>query len=72
VRQPNTIGPVHQHDCDRCEYIGTYEGREGGQWDVYHACDFPKFNESRFIARWSSDGPDYATTNNLDFYLKPE
>lgn len=47
-------GPVYAHDCDDCVFLGHYEGH-----DLYFC---PKeADEGTVIARWSGDGPDYAS-----------
>ena len=72
-------GPVHEHDCDLCEYITTYPLRhphydrydptENGPWithaDVWRCCD-GSFNE--YIVRYGAMG-EYATTNDPGVYV---
>ncbi len=42
----------HEHDCDTCELVGLTQGA-----DLYY-CP----SERTYIARRSSDGPDYIAT----------
>jgi hypothetical protein len=49
-----TTGPLHEHDCPGCAFLGTLDGR-----DLY-ACVGPTGFGS-VIARASSDGPDYSS-----------
>ncbi len=68
--------PLFEHDCDKCHFLGTYAQLvEGDQRDDVaefkpcdlYFCDKPRIVE--FIARWSSDGPDYSS--NCIFDGKP-
>jgi len=45
-------GPVFEHDCDKCVFLGHYE-----KHDLYYCGE----NIGTVIARWSSNGPDYAS-----------
>lgn len=45
-------GPVFEHDCDECVFLGHYE-----KHDLYYCGK----DIETVIARWSSDGPDYAS-----------
>ncbi|MHC4302431.1 MAG: hypothetical protein ACYS7Y_34665 [Planctomycetota bacterium] len=46
---------LHVHDCSKCEWLGTYKGA-----DLYKCGD-------TILARFSSDGPDYASTSLSDW-----
>lgn len=50
-----TDGPMFAHDCDHCVYMGHYEGH-----DLYF-CPQEAGGEGTVIARWSGNGPDYAS-----------
>lgn len=50
--------PVHEHDCERCRFLGNHVSDTGIVNDVYRSCD-SRFQE--YIMRFSSDGPDYRT-----------
>lgn len=50
--------PAFDHDCDRCLFLGTYEGR-----DLYY-CEEGSFET--VIARHSSDPGDYTSGLILD------
>ena len=61
-------GPIYQHDCTACTYLGTIEftDTEGhfphkpsykGTYDLYYCGG--DWSGATVIARWSSDGPDY-------------
>lgn len=41
--------PLFTHDCNNCEFLGTFENH-----DLYF-CDI----EQTVIARYGNDGPDY-------------
>ena len=41
-------GPTHQHDCDACEYVDSYQGVD------WYVCP-----DKSVVGRRSSDGPDY-------------
>ena len=44
--------PRHEHDCDCCRFMGTYDGAEcGRKFDLY-LCP----SEGCLIARWGVDG----------------
>jgi hypothetical protein len=54
-------GPVHEHDCDRCTYIGPVV-LAGNRYDVY-AC--PQVHEiPTVIMRWGAMG-DYDSGHRL-------
>lgn len=44
----------YDHDCESCVFLGPYQ-----QFDLYYCGDLGRL--STVIARWSSDGPDYAS-----------
>ncbi len=44
--------PRHEHDCDKCQLVGLEDGA-----DLYYCPP-----EDTYIARRSSDGPDYQST----------
>jgi hypothetical protein len=44
---PAEIAPVHAHDCDDCRFLGIFYGA-----DLYVCSD-------SYVARYSSEGPDY-------------
>jgi hypothetical protein len=71
----NLAGPVHEHDCDLCEFIGTYKLRHE-QYDDHHmvsithgdlylSCDGSFY---KYIVRYGEYG-QYATTNNPSGYI---
>jgi len=41
------IAPLHTHDCDGCQFLGIFHGA-----DLYVCSD-------TYLARYSSEGPDY-------------
>lgn len=49
--------PVFEHDCDGCIFLGTYTWKER-QFDLYFC---PNCDEGSVIARFGSDGPEYAS-----------
>lgn len=68
--------PTHEHDCESCEYVGSYPLRhpreleyEGG-WtdtgDLYVSCANSHY---RWIVRYGPDG-EYATTDDPGIYIK--
>lgn len=64
------IKPVHQHDCDKCTHIGVVKVQGGQLADLYKSCSAGAGTLSdKFILRFSSEGSDYATTNNVSRYL---
>lgn len=49
--------PHHRHDCDACKFLGAVPG-ERGPVDLYvHASE----RGHTYIARFSSEGPDYSS-----------
>ena len=55
--------PHHRHDCSRCRLVGAVAG-PNGPVDLYR-CDSPADPHGiTYVARFSSDGPDY--TSNTD------
>lgn len=48
-------GPVFLHDCEDCVFLGHYE-----EHDLYF-CPKEAGSEGTVIARWSGNGPDYAS-----------
>lgn len=48
--------PQFQHDCDKCLFLGHYDG-----FDVY-ICIASNNGDGSIIARHGDDGPDYAST----------
>jgi hypothetical protein len=64
--------PTHKHDCDRCIYLGSLikELRAGpivitsdNVIDCYWCKNTDNPNLSSIIGRYSSDGPDYASSH---------
>lgn len=53
--------PLYKHDCNGCIHLGTED-----KLDFYYCA---KCDGGTIIARWSSRGPDYASTP-LDMYLQ--
>jgi len=65
--------PFHEHDCDRCNFLFSFgistrdcdypypHGTPKMYVDVYENCDNIS-EEAPYLIRYSSDGPDYATT----------
>lgn len=49
--------PHHHHDCHNCEFLGATPG-ERGPVD-YYVCKGS--NLTTYLARYSSDGPDYSS-----------
>lgn len=51
--------PHHEHDCERCEFIGSFRDGDGEQgiMDVYLACDASSYD---YIVRFGELG-DYIT-----------
>jgi hypothetical protein len=47
--------PRWEHDCKRCQYLGTY-----GSVDMYF-CDKQKIGGLTVVARYGSDGPEYTS-----------
>lgn len=74
-----STGPVHEHDCDACVYLGTFPMRhpysplswnnETGAWiteaDIYQSCDG---SFSAYIVRYGRQG-EYSTTNEPSIYV---
>lgn len=58
--------PTHTHDCKHCKLLGTINSVDnpGHVADLYHCRNpFPNIRgEGSVIARYSSDGPDYASS----------
>lgn len=52
--------PHHTHDCDDCTFIGSYVDAENDNIDVYRTCGA---GVAPYIARYGSDGSDYATVD---------
>jgi hypothetical protein len=52
--------PKYDHDCDRCQFLGTFDGH-----DLYYCPG----GGPTIIARYSSDGPDYSS--GMTFGEKP-
>lgn len=50
--------PRYTHDCDRCTYIASVVSF-GQLVDLYRSCG----SEGGYIARFSSEGGDYATVS---------
>lgn len=55
--------PLFDHDCDLCQFLGTYRHGDRAPHDLY-TCD----GEGTLIARFSSNGPDYVS--GFEFGLK--
>lgn len=56
--------PLYEHDCDLCTYLGRFEGPNYGKVDLYvHLGGFMP----TVIARWGSDGPNYASGFDFSF-----
>jgi len=59
--------PRYQHDCDKCEFLGTHK-----QFDLY-ACgnkdpkDEDKIEVNTVIARYSSESGDYSSGATFGF-----
>lgn len=55
--------PLFDHDCMNCKFRGflTFEGKEHDIYTCNHSV----------IARESSDGPDYHSTDTRDYSLSP-
>lgn len=56
--------PTHEHDCDACKFVETYEllGQDGmtvHTVDLYYCGSRTSGLGSSIIQRFSSDGPDY-------------
>lgn len=52
VKAETNEGQKFTHDCDKCQFLGHYEGH-----DLWY-CAPPGVT---IIARWGSDGPDYCS-----------
>lgn len=50
------VDPVYEHDCKKCEFLGVFSSEVEGHYDLYF-CP----NEPTVIARYGSDGPEYAS-----------
>lgn len=48
-------GPVHQHDCQRCRYLG-HTRIDNHEVDVYHC---PDSDGGSMVLRYGSEGPEY-------------
>lgn len=49
---------LYTHDCEACTFLGS--GKYNGQECDFYACGNGDWGRS-FIARYSSDGPDYSS-----------
>jgi len=56
--------PLYKHDCDLCIFLGTEDIYNHGKFDLY-VCEKESFIE--YIARYSSDSPDYICMSSLVF-----
>lgn len=60
--------PVHQHDCDRCVYLGTInrdrfgDDVDGNKIDCYWCKSPSSPNLDSVIGRFGSNGPDYSSS----------
>ena len=52
--------PHHKHDCHRCQLLGAIAGPKGPV-DLYVCADGDRKQGPTYIARYSSDGPDYSS-----------
>jgi hypothetical protein len=62
--------PKYAHECDRCIYLGTvsapnpYHLGRPYTWDLYHCpSTYPALREGSVIARASSEGSDYMSSD---------
>jgi hypothetical protein len=53
------VKPVHQHDCEKCRFLGTVIGECGYRQDMY-VCVQSTYTD--YISRFGSDGPEYGST----------
>jgi hypothetical protein len=60
------VKPVHEHDCDECTFLGSFEYLNATV-DAYAACDK---SSHPYIARFGVDG-DYATVDVASPLYKP-
>jgi hypothetical protein len=55
--------PQYRHDCDRCVFLGIHRGswvgNEPEDYDLYFCANGRCASLDTFLARYSSEGPDY-------------
>ena len=49
--------PTYTHDCDKCIFLGSFQG-EDGDHDLYVHRDDEHPALTTVIARWGNDGPE--------------
>jgi hypothetical protein len=66
VNQADQLGSdafiAHKHDCDNCAFMGSIVTIENRIGDIYVCSSHYGIS---FIIRFSSDGPDYASGDNV-------
>jgi|10_taG_2_1085330.scaffolds.fasta_scaffold37611_4 hypothetical protein len=55
-------GPYYDHDCEKCVYLGSIIDGDQKIVDLYF-CPKGSIRTMSIIARYSSDGPDYASSH---------
>jgi len=55
---------MFQHDCEKCIFLGTFD-----EHDIY-ICNWKFDHAPDYIARYSSDGPDYWSTTGFETVLR--
>lgn len=56
--------PLHQHDCDRCHFLGNY----GDTMDLYYHPNKGPFDEETVIARFGEMGDYLSGLYSVDHY----
>jgi hypothetical protein len=49
------LRPAYQHDCDVCQFLGSYKHDE--KWYDLYYCE--RCDDGTVLARYGDDGPDY-------------
>ena len=64
------IKPLFIHDCPKCQFAFTrYSKALKSDVDVYESCQQVDGAETQYLVRFSDEGPDYASTDNLAWYV---
>ena len=60
--------PKFAHDCPKCKFMFHVLDRNALHVDVYESCQTPPTG-SKYIVRYSSEGSDYVTADDLTKYI---
>ena len=65
------MSPKYTHNCERCRFLGQVE-EEGKIVDLYWCPSATDLHLDSLIARFSDEGPDYASYHPPDAFAYPE